>query len=387
MNTYLDWAATSVPDEEIITKTAETALKIYGNPSSKHEEGLKAKELLEKSREICSKTLSVSAKKIYFTSGGTESNNIALFSLLRKKKRGKILISSIEHPAVSEPCRILKEAGFSIIKINPGADGIIKPESFIKHIDSDVQFAAMMLVNNETGAVQPVKETAALIKKYAKENSIKIHFHCDAVQGIGKVRFDVSDINIDTVSISAHKFSGPRGCGLLIINSMLLPLFSGGGQESGIRAGTENLPGIYGTALALEKATENLEKRYKNAEKLFSVLYKRTSAIKGAQIIPSSRTDKSDNYSPYILNLTLPPVPAEVLTRVLSDRGFCISSGSACSSINKKHSDTLSAMNIDNRKAFSAIRISTGYTTTEDEIKLFCDTLEEEALKLISISV
>ena len=250
MNTYLDWAATSVPDKEIIRKTAETAIEIYGNPSSKHGEGLKAKELLEKSREICSESLSVPVKSIFFTSGGTESNNMALFSLLRKKKRGKLLISSIEHPAVSEPCRILKEAGFTVIKINPGKDGIIKPESFLKHLDTDVQFAAMMLVNNETGAVQPVKETAALIKNFAKENNTKIHFHCDAVQGIGKIRVDVSDKNIDTVSISAHKFSGPRGCGLLIINSMLLPLFSGGGQEAGKRAGTENLPGIYGTALA-----------------------------------------------------------------------------------------------------------------------------------------
>lgn len=244
----------------------------------------------------------------------------------------------------------------------------------------------MMLVNNETGAVQPVRETAALIKKYAKENSIKIHFHCDAVQGIGKVKFDVSDKNIDTVSISAHKFSGPRGCGLLIINSMLLPLFSGGGQESGTRAGTENLPGIYGTALALKKAAEDFEEKYANAEKLFSILYSRVSRVKGAEIIPASRPVNSENYSPYILNLTIPPVPAEVLTRVLSDKGFCISSGSACSSINKKHSDTLSSMNIDNRKAFSAIRISTGYTTTEEDVNSFCDALEEEAGKLIGIS-
>ena len=386
MSIYLDWAATAVPDTEIIKKTAEIAEKTYGNPSSKHTEGLKAKELLDRSREICSKSLNISSRNIFFTSGGTESNNIALFSLLRKKKRGKIIVSAIEHPAVAEPCKILKEAGFTVIKINPGTDGIVKAESVEKQLDNDVQFVSLMLVNNETGAVQPVHETAELVKNYAESQNIKIHFHCDAVQGIGKVEFNASDKNIDTISISSHKFSGPRGAGIIIVNSTLMPLFSGGGQESGTRAGTENLPGIYGTALALEKAFENFTERRLKAEHNFSILYERISLLKGAEIIPSGRTPGDIRYSPYILNLTIPPVPAEVLTRVLSDRGFCISTGSACSSINKKHSDTLSAMQIDNKKAFSAVRISTGFTTKEADINSFCDALEEEAGKLLGIS-
>ena len=386
MNIYLDWAATAVPDITIIKKAAETAVNVYGNPSSKHSEGLKAKELLDKSREICSKALSVPSKNIFFTSGGTESDNITLLSLLRRKKRGKIIVSAIEHPAVSEPCKILKEAGFTVIKINPGTDGIIRAESIEKRLDPDVRLVSLMLVNNETGAVQPVHETAEIVKKYAEAENIKIHFHCDAVQGIGKVKFNAADKNIDTTAISSHKFSGPRGTGILVVNSSILPVFSGGGQESGTRAGTENLPGIYGTALALEKAAVNFSERYENAEKNLSILFERISSLKGAEIIPSERIPGNSSYSPYILNITLPPVPAEVLTRVLSDRGFCISSGSACSSINRKHSDTLSAMKIDNKKAFSAIRISTGYTTTEDEIISFCDALEEEAGKLLGIS-
>ena len=386
MSTYLDWAATSVPDPEIIKKSAETASEIFGNPSSLHSEGLKAKNLLEKSREICAKSLSVQNKNIYFTSGGTESNNIALLSLLRKKKRGKILVSSIEHPAVSEPCKILKEAGFTVIMINPEKNGIARPESFMKQMDSDVQFVSLMLVNNETGAVQPVHETASAVKKYAKDNSLKIHFHCDAVQGIGKVSFNPADNNIDTVSISAHKFSGPRGCGILVVNSSIMPLFTGGGQEGGLRAGTENLPGIHGTALALEKAVNNFSERHNKAEKLYKLLFDRLSSVRACEIIPDERKRSDENYSPYILNTSFKPVPAEVLTRVLSDRGFCISSGSACSSNNKKHSDTLSAMKIDNKKAFSAVRISTGFTTTEDDINNFCDALEEEVSKLLGIS-
>ena len=386
MSVYLDWAATSVPDPEILKETAEKAAETYGNPSSRHSEGLKAKHILDKSRKMCASALSVSGKNIIFTSGGTESNNIVLLSLLRKKKRGKVIVSSIEHPAVSEPCRILKEAGFQIIKVNPETNGIVRPESFLKHLDSDVQMASLMLVNNETGAIQPVRETAEKIKIFAASNNVKIHFHCDAVQGIGKVKFNASDKNIDTVSLSAHKFTGPRGTGLLIVNSSLMPLYSGGGQESGIRPGTENVSGIYGTALALEKACLRFDEREVKSRKLLSVLFKRVSAIKGAEIIPDVRTADDRNFSPYILNLTFPNVPAEVLTRVLSDRGFCISAGSACSSINKKHSDTLSAMKIDNKKAFSAVRISTGFTTSEKDIELFCDALEEETGRLISIS-
>ncbi len=386
MNIYLDWAATSVPDSEIIKKTAETAVEIYGNPSSKHAEGTRAKELLDKSRQICAKSLSVPVKNIHFTSSGTESNNIALLSLLRKKKRGKVIISAIEHPSVSEPCKILKDSGFTVVKINPDTDGIVKPESLEKLLDRDVQLVSLMLVNNETGAVQPVKKAAALVKGFAESNSMKIHFHCDAVQGTGKVVFDASDRNIDTISISAHKFSGPRGCGILVANSSVLPLLSGGGQESGIRPGTENLPAIYGTALALEKAVTGFDERYRKAEKLFSILFERISAVRGCEIIPSSRTAESRDYSPYILNVSFRPVPAEVLTRILSDRGYFISSGSACSSINKKHSETLSAMKIDNKTAFSAVRISTGCSTEENDINSFCSALDEEVCRLLGIS-
>jgi cysteine desulfurase len=386
MKGYLDWAATSIPDPEIIDKTASAAKKIFANPSSKHSEGIKAKELLDKSRKICASALSVPEKNIIFTSGGTESNNIAVLSLLRKKKRGKILISAIEHPAVSEPCRILKESGFKVVKINPDIDGIVKPESVIKHLDNDVQFVSVMLVNNETGAIQRAAEIAASVKQFASENSTKIYFHCDAVQGTGKVKFNFSDKNIDSISVSSHKFSGPRGAGILIVNTSVLPLLSGGGQESGIRPGTENLASIYGMSLALKKTAASIDERGIKSKKLLSLLYSHLTEIKGGEIIPSSREIDDSRYSPYILNITFPPVPAEVLTRILSDRGFCISSGSACSSINKKHSDTLLAMKIDNKKAFSAVRISTGYTTTEEDIEAFCSILREEVEKLVTIS-
>ncbi len=385
MSTYLDFAATSIPDPDIIDKTAITAKNIYANPSSIHAEGLKAGELLKKTREICSKVLDIPSANILFTSGGTESNNIAMLSLLRKKKRGKVIISAIEHPSVSEPSKILKEAGFSIIKINPGKDGIVKADSVIKHLDNDVMLVSVMLVNNETGAVQPVEEIASDVKDFARKNNSSIHFHCDAVQGAGKISFNPSDINIDSFSVSSHKFSGPRGAGLLILNSRILPLLSGGGQESGFRPGTENLPAIYGQALALEKAFADFDRNYENSRKLSSILFRRIKNIKSAQIIPAEREEYDQRYSPYILNVSIPPVPAEVLARIMSDRGYCISTGSACSSINKKHSETLLSMGINNKTAFSAIRISTGYTTHEDEILSFCDTFEKEIGNLKNI--
>jgi len=290
MKGYLDWAATSIPDPEIIDKTASAAKKIFANPSSKHSEGIRAKELLDKSRKICASALSVPEKSIIFTSGGTESNNISVLSLLRKKKRGKVLISAIEHPAISEPCRILKELGFEVVKINPDTDGIVQPESVIKHLDNDVQFVSVMLVNNETGAVQRAADIAASVKQFASENRTKIHFHCDAVQGTGKVRFNFSDKNIDTISISSHKFSGPRGAGILLVNTSVRPLISGGGQESGIRPGTENLASIYGMSLALEKAVSLLAEREKKCKKLLSLLYSHLTEIRGGEIIPVSYT-------------------------------------------------------------------------------------------------
>ena len=302
-----------------------------------------------------------------------------LLSLLRKPSRGTVLVSAIEHPAVLEPAAVLAENGYKVVYLKPGTDGIIKPSTLEKALTPDTKLVTVMAVNNETGAVQPVHQLAAAVQNYAKECGHKIHFHCDAVQGTGKVKLNFADPAVHSWAISAHKLQGPRGAGILVLKNTIQTMVRGGGQENGIRPGTENTAAIYGMALALEKALADLDKNYAHASALMDRLLGRLGQDKNYQIIPENRKPGDTDYSPYVLSLAAAPIPAEVLARTLDDKGICAGTGSACSNRKKGQSRTLAAMGVSDHISFSRIRVSTGCTTTEEELDQFIRTLDQES--------
>ncbi len=379
MSIYLDWAATAVPDPDIIKASYDCAVSTFGNPSSVHQTGQEANAVLEDCRVRCAAALGVKKEEVFFTSGGTESDNIVLLSLLRKPSRGTVLVSAIEHPAVLEPAAVLAENGYKAAYLKPGADGIIKPSTLEKALTPDTKLVTVMAVNNETGAIQPVHQLAAAVQNYTQHCGHKIHFHCDAVQGTGKVKLNFADPNIHSWAISAHKIRGPRGAGILVLKNPIQTMVRGGGQENGIRPGTENTAAIYGMTLALEKALADLDKNSAHAYHLMDTLLNKLATNNSYQIIPENRKPGDKNYSPYVLSLAAVPIPAEVLARTLDDKGICVGTGSACSNRKKGQSKTLAAMGVADNISFSRIRVSIGSTTTVEEIEQFIKTLDQES--------
>ena len=244
---YLDWAATALPDKEIIQTAVDMALETFGNPSSPHRRGKEAAALLSAERKNTAAALGTIPEQLFFTSGGTESNNIVISSLLNKKRPGNIVISGIEHSSVYEPAKMLEKFGWEVRIVNPEPGGRLSAADFTGHIDEDTRMASVIMVNNETGAVQPVKEIGRLIK--TTEACRLTHFHVDAVQAAGKYQLDLNKLPIDSASFSSHKFRGPRGSGLLYLKKHIAPLYAGGGQETGMRHGTENTFGITATGV------------------------------------------------------------------------------------------------------------------------------------------
>lgn len=375
--TYLDWAATAPPDRETIEEQARVAEETFGNPSSPHTPGRAARELLESARARCARVLGTKSDRVIFTSSGTEANNMVLLSLLARRQRGGVVLSGIEHPSVYEPARLLAEAGFAVRFIPAEASGIVSPGRVLEAIDDRTLLVALMLVNNETGAIQPVSEVARALRRLAGDGGRTIHLHSDCVQALGKVPVDCDALGVNSASFSGHKLGAPRGCGLLYLNRPIAPLYRGGGQESSVRPGTENLAAICATALALERHAAAVEPAAARARELKALLIERIRRIEGLRFIPAEVERDPASYSPYILNFAIPPLPGEVLVRLMNDRGFAISTGSACSTRRQKHLRVLSAMGVDPKTAFSAIRVSIGFTTTRAEIERFCDEVGE----------
>ncbi|MCL2480816.1 MAG: cysteine desulfurase [Spirochaetaceae bacterium] len=391
-NIYLDWAATSIPDHKILEKIYETSTETFANPSSVHGAGVKAKKLLENSRERCANALKADKKNIFFTSGGTESNNISIYSIIRKKIKGRVISTNIEHSSVLNPIGELEYMGFDIIRIDSDKNGIINPNKIVEKFAENIALVSVIHVNNETGAIQPINEIAEIVSKYSKKIGKKIFFHCDGIQAAGKIPVDLE--NIDFYTISSHKISGPKGVGLLYCREKIEPLYRGGGQENGIRPGTENAANIFGFSLALQQAVDNITQNLESAKKKCLFLTDNLAKIKECRIIPEYRVvggtevggaEASDSFSPYILNFYIKKIPAEVLVRVMSEKGFFISAGAACSSNKKHESQTLKSMKIDKNAALSSVRISIGPQTKEEELADFCNVLEEESKKLLNV--
>ncbi len=386
---YLDWASTAQPDPGILEAVKKIAMDCYGNPSSIHKAGRNAEKRLIQAREGLAAVLGCRSEEIIFTSGGTEANNMVLFSLLKKSRGKKIIISGIEHSSLFEPARILEQLGYKVDYVPAAASGFIDPSHIASRLDNHTALVALMLVNNETGAIQQVAETAAAINSFSRITGRKVLLHTDAVQALGKIPLDLRELNVDSASFSAHKIGGPRGVGALFIRKGSYSdfLYCGGGQERGLRPGTENLPGICGMALAAEKSKEKLELEYNRTRKMMDFLLGELADMNAACIIPESRiTVDPALFSPYILNLAVPPIPGEVLVRVLEDKGIMISTGSACSSKKKRRFRIAENMAVPKERALAAMRISLGRDTVPAELEALLRALKKELPLLLKIA-
>ena len=380
---YFDWAATSPSDEEIIRKALDISLEHWGNPSSIHEAGTDAKKALTEARKIAAEALGVKDSTIFFTSGGTESDHIPLLSMLTRPNQGSIILSAIEHPAMREMAKAMENCGWKIITVSPDKNGFITPESIVEKIQDDTTFVSVMAVNNETGAVQPYAEIAKSIEEACKGKR-KPLFHVDCVQGAGKIPLDLS--KVDAASVSAHKIGGPRGAGLLYLSRQITPFLRGGGQEGGIRSGTENLFGATALAMCLRKyaiseRNPDAMKRFKDQEEMTQRFVESLKEIPGCKIIPHGRMeDPGLNFSPWIVQAAFPGIPGQVMERALSEQGFYISTGSACSS-GKQSRPVLDSMNVSREEKESSVRFSFGSSITEKAMGELLEKVREIAAR------
>ncbi|MBN1836727.1 MAG: cysteine desulfurase [Spirochaetales bacterium] len=386
---YLDWAATAPPDPEILDSVSATATRCFANPSAIHASAREAAALLEEDRRKLASLLGCLPQEIIFTSGGTESNNMVIFSLLQPgtaavagtplgtppqaaagRSAPRILLSAVEHASVYNPATALRRYGYDVTMVPASPDGRVDPRRVAAGIDEQTRLVALMLVNNETGAVQPVAEVSAALRELRRRSGRTVHLHCDAVQAFGKIPVRPEELEVDSLSISAHKIGGPRGVGALYLrrNARADFLYVGGGQEGARRPGTENLPGIHGLVLSAERACGSMEHNLRQVEALMERLLRGLQEVEGAVLVPTSRPANGRDYSPYILNVAFPPVPGEVLVRVLEEEGYAISTGSACSSRKKDRFRVHEGMGIDSRVAFSAVRVSLGPSTRPEDI-------------------
>ena len=298
---YFDWAATSPADEDILKESLEQTLEFWGNPSSTHEVGKKAREVFEAARTRAATALGVKPETIYFTSGGTESDQIPLLSVLTKPLKGTVLVSSIEHPAIREQSEALKNCGWKVIQIPADSDGVITPEAVTSLITSDTVLVCIMAVNNETGVIQPIYEIADAITK-ASEGKRRPKFHVDCVQAAGKINLNLSYNGIDSAALSSHKICGPRGIGILYMKDACEPFLRGGGQERGIRSGTENVFG----AVAFSKCLERYYNKAKTSDtERTNTCVEKLAALPGCTVVPPSRLEKKDLFSPYVVQAAL----------------------------------------------------------------------------------
>lgn len=369
---YFDWAATSPTDEDILRESLEETLEFWGNPSSTHEVGKKARELFEGARTRAAMAIGVKPECIYFTSGGTESDQIPLLSVLTKPMKGTVLVSSIEHPAIREQSEALKNCGWKVLQIPADSDGIIQPETVASMITSDTVLICIMAVNNETGVIQPIYEIADAITK-ASEGKRRPKFHVDCVQAAGKINLNLSYKGIDSAALSSHKICGPRGIGILYMKDTCEPFLRGGGQEKGIRSGTENVFG----AVAFSKCLERYYNKNNSSDiERTNSFVRKLSELPGCTIVPSSRLEKKELFSPYVVQAAFANIPGNVMLRALDAKGYSISTGSACSAKKNKR-PVLEAMHVDAKLRENAVRFSFGPHTTDKAVEDLFTAIKE----------
>ncbi len=367
MTAYLDNSATTKPCKSAREKMLFAIDECWGNPSSLHEKGIDADTLLISARRAIAKSLSADEKEILFTSGGTESNNLAILGAAHamKRKGNKVITSAVEHPSVLKCFEHLHSEGFTVVKIPTDKWGLIDLETLENEVDEKTVLVSIMAVNNEVGSVQPVDKIKNIIKR---KNSPAV-FHIDAVQAYGKLPLNVKKLGADLMSISSHKIHGPKGAGALFVKNgtKLTPNAFGGGQEKDLRPGTEPMVAIAGFFGAVEEL--NVSKSLAEVTKLRDSFINKLNATEGVSI------NSPENALPYIVNLSLEGLRSETVLNLLSSMGIYVSSGSACAKGHKSY--VLTAMGLSDRQIDSSLRVSLSRFTTEAELDYFISGIKK----------
>lgn len=377
MEAYLDNSATTRCSDRACQLMVDLLTRDYGNPSSLHMKGIEAERFVETAKKKIAKTLRVSEKEIIFTSGGTESNNLAIIGAAMANRRAgnHIITTSIEHASVENPMEFLKEQGFDITYLSVDENGIISLEELEEAVTEQTILVSMMQVNNEIGAIEPVAEAAELIKKKNPATLI----HVDAIQSYGKMYIYPKKLGIDMLSVSGHKIHGPKGSGFLWVKekTKLKPLILGGGQQKGMRSGTEMIPAIAGLGEAAEEIYENLDEKRAHLYGLKQRFIDGIEKLEGTHVNGKTGEDSA----PHIVSVSFEGIRSEVLLHSLEDRGIYVSSGSACSSNNhagkQKGSKTLRNIHLKENLLDSTLRFSFSVHTTEEEIDYALEVLGE----------
>lgn len=377
MEVYLDHAATTWCYKSVKDMVVKTMMEDYGNPSSMHRRGVAAEAYVKNAREAIARQLKVREKEIFFTSGGTESNNLALLgaAFANQRKGRKILTTAIEHAAVREPVKRLQELGFETQELPVDGQGVLSLEALEQALSPDTILVSVMYVNNEVGSVQPMEKIAALVHEKCPEAL----FHVDAIQALGKYRIYPARMGIDLLSASGHKIHGPKGVGFLYVREQakIQPQMLGGGQQGGMRSGTDNVPGIAGLGAAVEEVYRDFEEK---AERMYR---RKEQLVNGLQVLDDVILHGTPlrEGAPHIVNASFLGIRSEVLLHALEDRGIYLSAGSACSTHKRakggSRSHTLAAMGVGQKEQESAVRFSFCEETTEDEIRYCLQVLEE----------
>lgn len=377
---YMDHSATSPVDPEVFEAMKPYFTDSFGNASTLYSLGREGKKAMESAREEVASIIGAEPKEIIFTSGGTESDNIAILGAAYKlKKKGNhIITSDIEHPAVDETCRYLEKNGFTVTYLPVYEDGIVKVKDLEDAITDKTILITIMHANNEIGTIQPITE----IGRIAHENNI--YFHTDAVQTVGKIPVNVKELNVDMLSLSAHKLYGPKGIGALYLRQgvRIEPIMHGGGHEKGIRPGTENVPGIVGLGKACSIAKENLQMDAQKLTSLREMLIDNVLAENEDSYLNGHRTKRLPNNA----NFRFTGIEGESLILHLDAKGIATSTGSACSSIKLEPSHVLMAIGLKEVEAHGSLRISLGHENTEEDIKYTITAIKEVVEKLRKMS-
>lgn len=367
---YLDNCATTKPRAEVVDEMNLALTEYFANPSSLHSAGMKVEDKIENSRKIIADFIGAKQKEIYFTSGGTESNNIFINGAIKKNKRigNRIITTLQEHPAVGEVFANYEMEGYEVIYLGSDSYGRVNLNELEAAVDEKTALVSIMHVNNELGTINNILEASKIIKS----KNPKTLFYVDGVQALGKLKINLRELEVDGYSISGHKVHGPKGIGALYVkeNLNMEPSIFGGGQEKGLRSGTENTPGIFGFAKAIEVASENFEEEYNKKHKLRNLLIRELECISD-YIINTPLLDSVDS----ILNVSFLKTRGEVLLHYLEGEDIFISTTSACSS-NHKVKSNLEKLNKPLDVCEGSIRICTSYEITEEDIKVFVQKLK-----------
>ena len=373
MEAYFDNSATTKCSAKAVELMTKVLLEDYGNPSSLHLKGVDAEDYIKEARSRICKTMKINENELIFTSGGTESNNLAIIgAAMANKRSGKHLITTkIEHAAVGSPMKFLEEQGFTVTYLDVDKDGIISLEELEQAITPETILVSIMYVNNEIGAVEPIEEAAKIIK----EKNPNTLFHVDAIQAYGKYQIYPKRMGIDMMSVSGHKIHGPKGIGFLYVKekTKLKPIIYGGGQQKGMRSGTENVPGAAGIGQAAMEAYENFAEKQNYLYELKQAFVEGIEEFEWAHVNGKTGRDSA----PHIVSVSFDNVRSEVLLHTLEDRNIFVSAGSACSSNKPAVSATLQAIKVKKEYLDSTVRFSFSTENTMDEVDYCLEVLGE----------